>query len=252
VFLSLLFAVSLLTALPACAQGSLMNQVPKAIQIGNHTLTGTYNAKTKTLSYTYETRTVKDVLVEGQDKLVDLALLACSTDTKINRDFATYSMNFSNDLNPEGLAFNDMIRSGKIKKITIHWKDGYSPYDQGFTYQFTRKNGRITRIEERIEEAEGYDYSYMYDKAGNVQNIKCSTYNTATIKAANNKISSIRVKDLIEGSTQTYTPKYDTSGNPVISSNLRIQWNPDGTIAQCQLPGEDASIGTAIYTYMTI
>lgn len=254
IILSLVMNLGLLTVLPAYAQSSLINKVPKTIKIGGTTLTGTYNAKTKTLTYRANN--------QGRDYepiYVTAALAQASTDTKVNRDFAA--------IDPEvGLVFNDMIRSGKIKKLNVYFRNKGEDFDRGNEYTFKTKNGKVTMEDSNMIEGDGYSYKYTYDTSGNI--IKFETLGAGgyltTINHSGDRITSMvdRFTDEDGTSEAKSVPEYDsqgniigcqeyyTSGEPMDGSLIAPRkFNSDGTLAEYQVSSE---YPIATYTYMEI
>lgn len=253
ILLSLVFCFSLLTALPVCAQTQLINKVPKTIRSGSTTATAKYNSKTKTLTYQCDN--------QGQDiSDTDIlaALLSCSTDTKLNRDYGKYDLYVDSAI---GLAFNDMIRSGKIKKLNLYYRLKGENFNRGYEWSFKTQNGKITTIDRIMIEGDGYTYKLSYDKAGNMKSFENIGYETTIINYSNNRITSII--DKFDGEEAKSIPQYNkkgqligkddyyTSGELMESTifSSKEKYNQDGTLAQYQYDAESPIVA---YTYMTL
>lgn len=246
VLLSLILCLGCIIAVPASAASQLDNRVPKTIKIGNGTLTGTYNSKNKTLTYKGK---------PGNSDVPDYifliyALKECSTDTQINRDFTQLIL--ENDAEFFQLAFNDMIRTGKIKTIKIN----------GMEFVFKTKNNHVTSMSYNMDEAGGDDYRFTYDKNGNIKRItETIAEDEYIINHSNNRLGSISIQ-YGDGSSSKITPQFNDNGiivgnNVADKTNLDGDYNEDGTLQWCSKQvvydtGKVLQSPKVYFTYMKI
>lgn len=253
--LSLLICLSYITILPVFAQSESKNTVPKTITISKRTLTASYNTQTKVLTYTGKNYSQGHYggPYEEEPALV-AALITCSTDTKINREFAALAETLptlfgSTYVFFSGIAVNDAIRSGKIKQIKIRYRPKEYDYDLGSDFNISCKNGRVSKIVHNIIDSGGDELIYSYDKNGNITSI--SDY--YKIQHNEDQISTVIMQDPYDHSIQTITPQYDTKGNLQIQSGFQKSFHSNGTLASLTNNGKnDYPEFTATFTYMTI
>lgn len=263
ILLSLIFCLSLLTVLPACAQSQLNNKVPKTMKIGSITFNGNYNSKSKTLTYKTKNVNINKSYADISNlaEYLNQGLITSSTDTQLNRDYAI----LSNYPDPTGVIVNDMIRSGKIKKIKISIKLKNSDFEGGIEYSFTTKNGQVTKMNWSLSEGDSYTYRFSYDNNGNITKIEqgylgmSESFQTTTVNYVNGKIDSL--VDSYDGSEENVKAKYDEKGQ-ILPGRIPTVWsktyNSDGTLKSCQqtIYPNDPSLTrkdpTATFTYMTI
>lgn len=264
VLLSVVFCLSILTALPACAQNSYNNKVPKTMKMGTLTFTGNYNAKSKTLTYKVKNVPVDENGIYGAQNMAEYlnqGLIASSSDTRSNQDYAI----LSNYPDPTGVIVNDMIRSGKIKKLKISMIFKNDDFEGKVEYSFSTKNGRVTKMNWSISEGSSYTYRFTYDSQGNLLKINQSYYEmpevlqTTTVNYDDGRIESL--VDSYDGSNTIIKASYDKAGQ-ILPGRIPAIWNKtynaDGTLKSCQqtIYPEDAENTrkdpVATFTYMTI
>ncbi len=166
--LSLLFVCSMVFVVPAGAESKLYNDVPKTIKVNGTTFTGTYNAKSKQLTYKSDKKYYEDFDI-GMYNVFAYAMKYQSSDTDINWNFGTFH-EYNDTLTLLSVAFNDMVRTGKIRKIKFDYGklDGYA---QGWELIFKSKNNHTTQMSFNVEEDGGETWNYSYDKQGNIKKI---------------------------------------------------------------------------------
>lgn len=228
ILLSLVFMLSMLLAVPAGAATKLNNYIPKTIKMGNITYTGSYNSKNKTLTYNANKSDTSSA-VPVYEFLID-AMTQNTTDTSINQDFCDL---VDDELDIISLAFNDMVRTGKIKKIIINRGKKHYNYE----FLFKTKNNHVTNITFNYSEGDGAGdgegYTYSYDSKGNVKEIILDVACEAFIVTnGNNMISSVSKYGDIYGSAQLeykITPNYNEKGY-VIGNNTTVETYWDGDL----------------------
>lgn len=209
ILLSLLFVCSMVFVVPAGAESKLYNDVPNTIKVNGTTFTGTYNAKSKQLTYKSNKKYYEDFEI-GLYNIFAYAMQYQSSDNIINQNMLFPEYN--NTLVLLSIAFNDMVRTGKIRKIKFDYGklDGYA---QGWELVFKSKNNHTTQMSFNVEEAGGETWNYSYDKQGNIKKIsEVISGDYIKVNQKDGKISSI-VYYSNDQATLILTPTaYDQSG----------------------------------------
>lgn len=189
VLLSLIFMLGIL-ALPAEAastntESTLYNNVPKTIKINGTTFNGTYNSKSKKITYKANKSYHEDF--EDLENTFSYVMAYETSVTGVNADFQSTWDETTKFLS---IVFNDMIRTGKIKTIKFDCgkRNGYS---QGFSWNFQTKNNLVTRLTFGVEEGGGEAWDYSYDQKGNLKKIANSYGDSYKINQKDNQITTI-------------------------------------------------------------
>lgn len=261
ILLSLVFVLSMLLAVPAGAATKLNNSIPKTIKMGNITYTGSYNSKNKTLTYKSNTND-EDSPVAVYEFLI-LAMTINTTDTKINQDFCDL---VDDEIDLLSLAFNDMVRTGKIKKIIINSGKNLYGNKIGFEFQFKTKNNHVTSMDFVVYEAGGESFSYSYDSNGNIKKITDTiSEDTWQIYTSNGQISSISRSAYYNSRNHqfNYVPEYNDKGyiksNNTMSGAIYLDGNcnKDGNLEWASKEvkydnGKTVASPKVTFTYMKI
>lgn len=211
ILLSLLFVCSMVVVVPAGAESKLYNNVPKTIKVNGTTFTGTYNAKSKQLTYKSNKKYYEDFEI-GMYDVFAYAMKYQSSDTDININFGVLP-ECNNTLILLSVAFNDMVRTGKIRKIKFDYGK-LNGYAQGWEFVFKSKNNHTTQMSFNVEEAGGETWNYSYDKQGNIKKIsEVISGDYIKVNQKDGKISSI-VYYSNDQAVMIWTPtSYDQYGN---------------------------------------
>lgn len=213
-FLLSLILVLGLVAIPAGAvstnaESTLYNDVPKTIQVNGATFNGTYNSKSKKLTYKVNKSNYEDFDPLGLYNIFAWIMRYQSSVIGINSDFTTIPEEYIQFFS---IAFNDMIRTGKIKTIKFDFGTWHGN-PQGYSFVFQTKNNHVTRMDFNVEEGGGEPYFYSYDQKGNLRKITYGLDETSyyKINQKDDRITTIvyyennRVKEII-------TPEYNADG----------------------------------------
>lgn len=190
--LSLIFMLGVI-ALPAGAasanaESTLCNNVPKTIQVNGATFNGTYNSKSKKLTYKVNQSYYEDFTF-GLYNVFAYIMDYQSSVTGINGEFQSTPDETTRFLS---IVFNDMIRTGKIKTIKFDYGK-WNGYPQGCSFDFTFKNNHVTSMAFNVEEGGSEVWNYSYDQKGNLKKITYLLDETSyhKINQKNNQITTI-------------------------------------------------------------
>lgn len=166
ILLSLIFCLSLITALPTCASSATTYRIPKAV-----TIISPYDQAKGTITFTVgngtltETAVLPDEGVSGFTDYAELAFLPGNADLNqqlisIDRAMTDYPYY------PNPMIFSPLLQSGKIHKIVI--KKAWQYKENGKTKTYGNNSNTLTVKASDGKVTQLGNETYTYDAKGNL------------------------------------------------------------------------------------
>lgn len=238
------------------------------------TYTATYDAKNKTLTYTTpeDARFIND---EGYSEynpnaVSEMILLALAQPSSASQKTKNAVLAYADFHYAPNLSISDLVRSGKVKKITINTPMGTN-HDTGkkltriYEYEFKlNKSNQVTGCyggsytDNSGLSGSGGEYIFSYDSNGDLKSIydelAHTPDHTTTFGYSNGKLNKLNIKSDVEGnSSQKVTT--DSSGRPTkIKSSYDIAnytYDSNGRIKSYKT-GEEDYATTVVFNYNSL
>lgn len=256
ILLSLIFCLSLLTAMPAYASSSI--RVPWTIKIFETGIryTASYNASSKTLTYT--TKTTMEEGTYDYDRISSMIALALSQHSQVSQKTRNEALAFdatNSGLYPCTISTSDPVRSGKINaiKMVTPLLAGNETGTRNCEYSFKRnKKGQVTtciaecyNLGFMVIASRGGNYDFAYDSKGDLKSVKTELSHTpeytATFTDKDGKLSKIIKQE--EGYRESSSVKTDAAGRPVQvdtgKDSVRLSYDSQGRLVSIQYGQQD-------------
>lgn len=220
------------TCFPAFAQTL---SIPGVVvdQTNGVTYTATYDSKAKSLTYTTaeDPRFFNDenIYDYDSDTVSEMILLALSQPSSASQKTKNAVLAYADYHYAPNLSISDLVRSGKVKKITINTPLGTNQYTgKKLTriYEYEFKLNKSNQVIECYGGSEtdnsglsgsGGEYTFSYDSNGDLKSIHDelahTPEHTTTFGYSNGKLNKLNIKSDVEGnSSQKVTT--DSLGRP--------------------------------------